>query len=160
MGRIKSDRGKWEAWVQGMGRYTRRLRELTGMSQEQLANRAGVSQGALSRLEAGRAVHTPLIVVMKVNTAMRAALAALPREALSEELRAIMDDVPTRRIPVKGTGFDDLALTPDPLLTELVRLFWSVPARHREHLLQVVRSLAGVLASPEVGGSARPKSGA
>ena len=87
------------------------------------------------------------------------ALNQLPREALSDEMRAIMDDVPTRRIPVKGTGFDDLALTPDPLLTELVRLFWSVPARQREHLLQVERSLAGVLASPEVGGSARPKSG-
>ena len=61
----------WERWMVGMGLYTRRLRELVGLSQEQLARLAGVSQGAVSRLEMGRAVHTPLIVVMKVNAAMR-----------------------------------------------------------------------------------------
>ena len=73
--------------MRGMGRYTRRLREVVGLSQEQLARRAGVSQGAVSRLEAGRAVNTPLIVVMKINAAMRQALTALDeRKAKAIEL--------------------------------------------------------------------------
>ena len=77
----------WEAWMQGMGRFTRRLRLMTGLSQEQLAQAAGVSQGAISRLEAGRAVNTPMIVVLKINAAMRQVIARLPAGALSEESR-------------------------------------------------------------------------
>src|SRR5262249_30559101 len=94
----KPEPTNWEAWMRGMGRYTRRLRELTGLSQEQLARLAGVSQGAVSRMEGGRAVNTPMIVVMRVNAAMRRALAQLPPGTLSEESRRLMD-VPSRGVP-------------------------------------------------------------
>jgi len=131
--------------MRGMGRYTRRLREFAGLSQEELARRARVSQGAVSRLESGRAVQTPLIVVMKINTAMRQALAALPREAWTEETVDIMNDVATRRIPVQGTGFDELPVTPDPQLTKMVKVFWSVPARHRKQLVALFESMCVML---------------
>lgn len=128
----------------GMGRYTRRLRELVGLSQEQLARRAGVSQGAVSRLEMGRAVNAPLIVVMKVNAAMRHALSALDPAVLSAETRRLMD-VPARGVPRNDGDFEMLPLTLDPRLTELVRLFWAVPARNRDRLVTLMEAGARVL---------------
>jgi transcriptional regulator with XRE-family HTH domain len=150
-GRRAADEIGWEEWMRGMGRYTRRLRELAGLSQEELARRARVSQGAVSRLESGRAVQTPLIVVMKINTAMRQALAALPRETWTEETVNIMNDVAARRIPMRGTAFDEVPVTPDPLLTRMVKTFWSVPARHRAQLIAVLESMCVLLrdAGPE-----------
>jgi transcriptional regulator with XRE-family HTH domain len=134
----------WERWMTGMGQYTRRLRELVGLSQEQLARLAGVSQGAVSRLEMGRAVNSPLIVVMKVNAAMRHALSALDPKVLSRETRRLME-VPTRGVPRDAREFDMLPLTLDPRLTELVRMFWDVPPRNRDRLLTLMRSGVAIL---------------
>jgi DNA-binding XRE family transcriptional regulator len=141
--------------MSGMGLYTRRLRELCGLSQEQLARLAGVSQGAVSRLEMGRAVHSPLIVVMKVNAAMRRALSALDPKLLSPETRRLMD-VPARGVPHDAARFEELPLTPDPLLTDLVGLFWQVPSRNRQKLVELMRAAAGVLgAEADAPGSRR-----
>ena len=139
MGRLES--GEWVA-------TPRRLRELVGLSQDQLARLAGVSQGAVSRLEAGRAVNTPLVAVMKINAAMRQALAHLPPEVLSQETRRLMD-VPARGTPSGEAAFDALPLTVDPLLGDVVRLFWEVPPRHRESLVTVMRLLTQMLAGHE-----------
>lgn len=157
MGRRKSagaDGTDWEAWIKGMGRYTRRLRELVGLSQEALARRAGVSQGAVSRLEVGRAVNTPLIAVMKINAAMRAALADLPPELVSPETRRLMD-VPARGAPMDEAGFDALPATVDALLADVVRLFWEVPPRHREQLVSVMRLLVRMVSDAD-GPASRP----
>ncbi len=134
----------WERWMRGMGRYTRRLRELCGLSQEQLARLAGVSQGAVSRLEMGRATNAPLVIVMKINAAMRRALAALDPAVLSEESRRLMS-VPARGVPVTEADFDTVPVTSDPLLGEIVALFWQVPVAHREKLVEVMRTIASVL---------------
>jgi transcriptional regulator with XRE-family HTH domain len=141
----------WEHWMRGMGRYTRRLREMAGLSQEQLARLAGVSQGAVSRLEAGRAVNTPLIVVMKINSAMRQALTALGPDKLSEETRRLME-LPARAWPPSEDGFDTLSIARDPLLSDLVQLFWNVPVRYRAGVVEVVRAVAALLT-----GSGKPR---
>lgn len=128
----------------GMGLYTRRLRELVGLSQEQLARIAGVSQGAVSRLESGRAVHTPLIVVMKVNAAMRHALSTLDPATLSKETKQLMK-VSDRGVPDDPNEFRNFPLTRDPRLTEIVRLFWQVPPRNRDKLVELMRTAVAVL---------------
>jgi transcriptional regulator with XRE-family HTH domain len=143
----------WERWMTGMGLYTRRLRELVGLSQEQLARLAGVSQGAVSRLEMGRAVHTPLIVVMKVNAAMRHALSTLDPALLSKETRRLME-VPDRGVPGDAGEFESFPLTRDPRLAEIVRLFWQVPPRNRGKLVELVRTAVAVLDGEK---SAAPK---
>src|SRR5512143_1415297 len=81
----------WREWMRGLGRQARRIREFLGLSQEQIARQAGVSQGAISRLEGGRGLATPLLVVVKLNVAMRRALAAYDPELLSPEARALLD---------------------------------------------------------------------
>src|SRR2546422_5488972 len=49
----------WREWMRGLGRPLRRVREFLGLSQDQVARLAGGSQGAVSRLEAGRRPPPP-----------------------------------------------------------------------------------------------------
>src|SRR5262249_43498193 len=138
----------------GMGRYTRRLREFVGLSQEQLARLAGVSQGAVSRLEMGRAVNTPLIVVMKINAAMRDALAQVDPKLLSRDARRLMQ-VQARAVPVPETECARQRVAVEPQLTEMVRLFRRVPPKNRDKLLTLVRAAATMLASDAADHSTR-----
>ena len=118
---------------------------LVGVSQEELAVRAGASQGAVSRLEAGRAVNTPLITVMKINAAMRDALTALGPDLLSEETRRIMD-VGARETPAREEDFEAVPLTVHPLLADLVQLFWQVPERQHRNFVVLMGAAARMLA--------------
>ena len=67
----------WSAWMAALGGRVRRVREFAGLSQEQLARAAGLSQGAISRLELAKGLGTPLLVVVKVQAALAAGLRAL-----------------------------------------------------------------------------------
>src|SRR4029077_11610448 len=60
----------WGRWMRGLGEQVLRARDLLGLSQDQLARIAGVSQGAVSRLEHGRGLATPLLVVSKIAAAL------------------------------------------------------------------------------------------
>lgn len=150
----------WREWMQGLGRQSRRVREFLGLSQEQLARLAGVSQGAVSRLEGGRGLATPLLVVVKLNLAMRRLLVTYDREVLSDEARRILIDT-EMHVPNEGaTGFAEYPMAQDPGLEELVRQYRALPERQREKLLAVVRATASALAPGEggpeaIGGSRR-----
>ena len=72
------DKAEWQAWMRSLGLQVRRVREFVGLSQEQVARTAGVSQGAVSRLEAGRGLGTPLLVILKVRLALTRALVRRP----------------------------------------------------------------------------------
>src|SRR5262249_11891184 len=71
------DQGDWRTWRRALGRQERRVREFLGLSQQELARAAGVSQGAVSRLEAGRGLATPMLVILKINLALRRAIRTL-----------------------------------------------------------------------------------
>src|SRR5262249_52818161 len=53
--------------IRDLGRWTRSVRELLGFSQDNLAKLAGVSQGAISRVEAGKGIATPMVTFWKIN---------------------------------------------------------------------------------------------
>src|SRR5439155_19909934 len=57
----------WAQWIRELGSRIRHVREFVGLSQEQLARLAGVSQLGVIRLEAGRGLATPLLVRLKLN---------------------------------------------------------------------------------------------
>src|SRR5262245_8943570 len=140
----------WREWMQGLGRQARRVREFLGLSQEQIARLAGVSQGAVSRLEGGRGLATPLLVVVKLNLAMRQALASYEPEMLSPEVRRVLET--DFHIPETAQGrFVEYPLAKDPAVEELVRLYRGLPERQREKLLAVVRATASALAPTEHG---------
>src|SRR5262245_25196597 len=96
----------------GLGRQARRVREFLGLSQEQVARLAGVSQGAVSRLEAGRGLATPLLVVVRLNLAFRNALAQYDPELLSPEARRLLG-TDLRLSGENGGGFAPYALAND-----------------------------------------------
>jgi transcriptional regulator with XRE-family HTH domain len=136
----------WAGWIKSLGRQARRVREFLGLSQEQVARVAGVSQGAVSRFEGGRGLATPLLVVMKVNGALRSAVSAMTPEALSIDARRLLE----LEEPVPGgENGAEPPIARDPELEELVRIFHDVPERQRQRLLAVMRAAANALgASP------------
>jgi transcriptional regulator with XRE-family HTH domain len=144
----------WRQWMQGLGRQARRVREFIGLSQEQLARLAGVSQGAVSRLEAGRGLATPLLVVVKLNAAMKNALSTYDPDVLSREARALLEfDL---RLPEQPGGpFKDYPMARDGGIDELIRLYRGLPERQRDKLLAVARVTATALGSGDGVGEER-----
>lgn len=135
----------WGTWIKGLGRQVRRVREFLGLSQEQIARIAGVSQGAVSRLEAGRGLATPLLVVMKINAALRRAVSTIDADLLSEDARRLLATDP-RTTPDQGEGsFQAYPILKEPPLEELIGLYRELPERHRQKLLAVVRATTAAL---------------
>lgn len=139
--------------MRDLGGQISRVRAFLGLSQEQLASLAGVSQGAVSRLENGRGLATPLLVVAKVCAALRTALSHIDPAILSEEARRIVES--GLNLP---DDHDDLgARSPihDPGIEELRRLYHGLSERQRGQLLAVLRATASALA----GETERPPAG-
>ncbi len=135
----------WKDWMRGFGRQSRRVREFLGLSQDQLARYAGVSQGAVSRLEGGRGLATPMLVILKINLALRRALRDVDQALLNDDLRRAFEIEERLSPPVGEVGFNALPLTKDPVLEQLVLLYRNVPERQRETFLSVVRAAAEAL---------------
>ena len=133
----------WREWMRGLGRQARRIREFLGLSQEQIARLAGVSQGAVSRLEGGRGLATPLLVVVKLNVAMRRALSAYDPELLSDEARQILNH--NDHLIPESHRFAEYPMASDAGIEELVHLYRGLPERQRDKLLGVVRATATAL---------------
>jgi transcriptional regulator with XRE-family HTH domain len=137
----------WSSWIKGLGKQARRVREFVGLSQEQVARTAGVSQGAVSRFEGGRGLATPLLVVMKVNSALRSAVSIMDRDLLSEDARELL--LMDAKVPDGSDGGPPI--TKNPELEELVRLYHDLPERQRQRLLAVVRATATALGASSLG---------
>ena len=148
----------WKRWMVGLGQNRRRLRELLGLSQEQLAKIAGVSQGAISRLEAGRGLATPLLVVMKINVALKHALRGLDADIFSDEFRRLNDIDERIATAQQGGGFKDVDFLKDRDLEEMIRTYQELPEGQRRTLSSVIRAVSSALkgesTAPEWGGVA------
>jgi transcriptional regulator with XRE-family HTH domain len=144
----------WAGWIRSLGKQARRVREFLGLSQEQVARVAGVSQGAVSRFEGGRGLATPLLVVMKVNAALRSAVSTMTPDALTVDAQRLLEIEET--LPGREDG-DGPSIARDPHLEELVRIFHDVPERQRQRLLAVMRAAANALGASRLAPSARDK---
>jgi len=142
----ENERTDWPVWMRDLGRQLRHVREFLGLSQEQVARLAGVSQGAVSRLEAGRGLATPLLIVLKVHLVLTRALSGLDPDIMDDEMRAGMH---LGGLVPPTPGADALGrITKDPELDELVQLYRSVPERQRRTLVAVLRATARSLSRP------------
>jgi transcriptional regulator with XRE-family HTH domain len=150
-----AEREEWQRWMKGLGRHTRRVREFLGVSQGELARRAGVSQGAVSRLEAGRGLNTPFLVLVKINVALGAALRLLDRASLADDVLRFLTfmeflSAPSDRgggspAPVRGVPVEGLQLMQDGPIERLVRLYRGIPERQRAGFVSVVEAAAKAL---------------
>jgi transcriptional regulator with XRE-family HTH domain len=135
----------WREWMRELGRRQRQLREFAGLSQEQLARLAGVSQGSVSRLEIGRGLATPLLIVLKINAALVRELQRIDPAILSPELREALE-LQSALCPTRGAlAFQEVPLAEGPELEELVRLYRASPERHRSGLVSVLRAMVAGL---------------
>ena len=141
----------WRDWMRAFGRQERSVREFLGMSQEQLAKIAGVSQGAVSRLEAGRGLATPMLVVLKINLALRAALEDVDPALLNDDIRRALDFGERLTPSVGNAGVVATPVTKDPGLEDVVRVYRRVPDRHRQTFMSVVRAAADALSGEDGG---------
>src|SRR5215831_12642259 len=82
----------WVEWMRALGRRVRHVREFLGLTQDELGRAAGVSQGAISRLESGRGLATPLLVVVKIGGALQQSLAKVDRAMLSPDARRMIEE--------------------------------------------------------------------
>jgi transcriptional regulator with XRE-family HTH domain len=135
----------WRGWWRAFGLQHREIREFIGFSQEQVARLAGVSQGAVSRLEAGRGLGTPLLVILKISLVMQRALQGVDPALLSHDLRHFLELERRLSPPIDGLGFHALPITDHAEVQEIARLYRALPERNRETFLSVVRAIAGAL---------------
>jgi transcriptional regulator with XRE-family HTH domain len=131
--------------MRDLGRQLRRVREFLGLSQDQVARLAGVSQGAVSRLEAGRGLATPMLIVLKVHLVLARALAQLDPALIDDQMRETLG-LGGLVSTAPGNGDGDTPITKDPELEEIVQLYRGLPERQRRTLVAVVRATAGSLA--------------
>jgi len=142
----------WAGWMRDLGAQVLRVREFLGLSQDQLSRLAGVSQGAVSRLENGRGMATPLLVVTKICGALRNTLAHMDQALLSAEARSIV--VSGMSLPDARQAFASPAK--DPGVEELLRVYHRLSERQRHQLLAVLRATAAALAAES---AAKPAGG-
>jgi transcriptional regulator with XRE-family HTH domain len=135
----------WRVWIRGVGARMRRVREFVGLSQEQLGRVAGVSQGAVSRLEVGRGLQTPLVVVVKIHLALSQRLKEMDPSLVSAEMRRVIDSEQLISPPVHDPRQDVRPISGDAGLDEIVRLYRDLTPARREMLRSVVRAAAEAL---------------
>ena len=140
----------WKKWMQSLGLQVRRTREFLGLTQAELGRRAGISQGAVSRFEGGRAVSTPFLAIVRINVVLARALGALDASFLSEDARRYLRHMEFLATPSEASEFGqtpipERSLTSDRNAEAWMRLYWEVPPQHRGVLLSIGRAAAACL---------------
>jgi transcriptional regulator with XRE-family HTH domain len=152
-GRGTAGKQTWRQWITEFGAHVRRVREFLGLSQEQVARAAGVSQGAVSRFEGGRGLSTPFVGIMKINLALAHALKELEPDLLTDEVRRFMkhldvlklpDDAATPVGPV-GPNFKKIQLSPNPELLQVIELYYELPESKRQAFIAVMTATISAL---------------
>ena len=140
----------WREWMRALGRQVRRTREFLGLTQRELAQRAGVSQGAVSRFEGGRAMSASFLTIVRLNVALAQALGTIDPSALSEEARRYLRFIEFLAVPPDAakTGETPVAereLTTDPGSEAWIGLYRRVSPRIRATLLALALAAAEAL---------------
>jgi hypothetical protein len=80
----------WDICLRDFGAALRHLRESAGLSQRDLGRISGVSQGAVSRFEAGRRRGIPAHVMLKIAVGLARQPATL-EDPLAEAVRRLLE---------------------------------------------------------------------
>ena len=140
----------WREWMRALGRQVRRTREFLGLTQRELAQRAGVSQGAVSRFEGGRAMSASFLTIVRLNVALAQALGTIDPSTLSEEARRYLRFIEFLAVPPDAantaeTPVAERELTTDPGSEAWIGLYRRVSPRIRAALLALALAAAEAL---------------
>jgi transcriptional regulator with XRE-family HTH domain len=136
---------EWPRLIATLGAAVREQRELLGLSQQELAEYAATSQGAISRLESGDHFALPLLTVVKVGLALAATEAQVPASlelralcAFARDFSSAVDDAP-RVLPVA------------PDFAALLRAYHGLSGARRGAFVQLVLPIAAYMATEQSG---------
>jgi hypothetical protein len=108
-----------------------------------------VSQGAVSRLEMGRGLATPLLIVLRIYTALASGLRDVDPTLLSDPLRRMAEE---EDITLPGLKDDHPAaarpLTPDPILDTLIPVVRDATPQRRALILALVEAASAECRRP------------
>lgn len=135
----------WPKFIRDAGQRIRKAREFLGLSQDQLARLADVSQGAVSRVEAGRGMATPLLTFVKLNRVMAQAIRRLPAELLTDSARAMLETAEHMVPPMQDDEQPTTPILSDPALDRLISMYRTLPERERRGFLSVLDATAASL---------------
>jgi transcriptional regulator with XRE-family HTH domain len=152
-GRGTTGKQTWRQWITEFGAHVRRVREFLGLSQEQVARAAGVSQGAVSRFEGGRGLSTPFVGIMKINLALAHALKELEPGMLTDEVKRFMKHLEILHLPNDqgapvnpvGPNFRKIVLSPNPELVQVIELYYDLPESKRQAFIAVMSATISAL---------------
>ena len=139
----------WRGWMRDAGQQVRQVREFVGLSQEALAKAAGISQGAVSRLEHGRGVATPLLIFLRVHLVLAEALRAFDREVLNDPARRMLDATRDISPAVEGVGTSLLPITRDAALDRVIQRYQSLTEPRRRAFAEVLDAAWAALTNEE-----------
>jgi DNA-binding XRE family transcriptional regulator len=134
-------RPQWREWMRDLGRQLRRGREFLGLSQEQLAQLAGVSQGAVSRLETARGLATPTLVVLRVSRVLAGELGRVQPALMDSELRSMRSMLK----PSDEAMAEMATVNGDPHLEELMEIYRGMAPGQRPAMLAILRAAVSAL---------------
>jgi DNA-binding XRE family transcriptional regulator len=135
--------------MRDLGIELQRIRNFLDLSQEQVARAAGVSQGAISRLEAARGLATPLLTVVKVQQVLVDGLRAVEPALLTQAWRAMIE-ADCIMVPGNRTSAPSGVLS-DGDLEEVILAYHEVPEPQRAAFGAIVRATAKGLAAGDQG---------
>jgi transcriptional regulator with XRE-family HTH domain len=139
-----------------LGRRTRGIRELVGWTQQDLADRAGVSQGAISRFELGQGLATPFLVVVRVLRVLHGGAQRLQSESAGAEALHLLNEQSRTFLELLLDDPVDVPHVLDPELERLLGVFRGVPPTARERFVKITETIAEALSGPAPQTAPRP----
>jgi transcriptional regulator with XRE-family HTH domain len=127
----------WQPIVAMLGMTVRKVRTLLGWSQQELANRAVVSQGLISRLERGVCAAVPFHSVVVVSRTLAAGASAL-NLPLSPTAAQVLAFAPS----LNG---DFTVIGPDADFAYIAHTLQRMPRERRAAFLTIIRAAAAAL---------------
>jgi transcriptional regulator with XRE-family HTH domain len=146
----RPDETPWRKWMANLGDRARQMREVLGLSQEQLARRAGVSQGAISRYEAGRGLNTPLLVSMRIHAALGRGLRTMDPQTLTDEVQRFLQQLELFGVPQeegKAPHVSPLPVLIDPELEAVIRRYRTLPEPKQRALVTAFKAITAAIAA-------------
>jgi transcriptional regulator with XRE-family HTH domain len=122
--------------MRALGGHLRALRKLAGLSQQRLAQVAGVSQAAMSRIEAGRPAGQ--LAIFRIGRALHDMLLPDCAPLLSDEARRLLDALDAL---APRTAREAAPTVRDRRCEEVLRLYQHASDVDRDVVLAVLRSL-------------------